>query len=510
MSMTTVLKLVEERYGSGRDNPTLFAGKCQTLMQVSVEGSYAWAVAVFLRAWALEQTDDFSGAARLIEKLLSSKDSSDLDLHPYPALPPLTHPHPLHPNNAKALQKRLNTVSALAQASAAAYEREESAPSILAADSPQKLMYRVQLRSEMPVGIRFSFQEDMSLSTVDLLTVPVMLTSDMSLFRSVDFTEPVILSIRVIVAPAGSLIPPVSLASAALVYSTPETVVLDHKGKGVIPVSVSFHPSASFHQETWVIWIYLLPTNNDRVVPLLIGPMDIILSDEERDEEFQSCSPIRVSTVQSQNPDLNPSHLFTFEEPDSGIHGRLWDSAVVLCDAIPNLLSSIGFIGTKDAPVPKVMDLGCGVGTVGLLIASTVRAHVVLSDLPDCVSLPKKNLIANMDLITKQGSHVDIEGMWWGDEEKLAQLGTFDVIVAADVVYETEYFDDLFKTLECLCNDQSEIWLVYKRRGLSLDEESGFFDRICQTFKEVSPSDKVLGNVAESIGCFLRRYRRAS
>ncbi|KAJ3244221.1 Methyltransferase-like protein 21D [Chytriomyces hyalinus] len=502
--------LVSERFGSACDNPQPYARECLKLEQASTKGSYEWAVAVYLRAWALEQVDDFAGAASLMSSLNSIGASGAYVTATTPTvpLPPLLHPHPLDPTNCALIQARLDSLSALAVSAEQAVNQE--APSILSSGSPQLLMYRVMLRSGLPRAVH--------LPNLDPIMVPVMLSSDMGLYRSVDFDEQVNLEVSAFLGDASMGYPDQSLSNiSGFLTVTPNKVTLDPKGKAVLPLSVTM-PSRlqSTATRNLSIWIHLKPKNNSRVVPLLTGPIAVLSKDSpdiDDADELISPSMIRTVPITTTLPVSSVNHVLTFEESDAGIHGRLWDSALVLCDALSDLLSSRGF--NESGRMPKILDLGCGTGTVGLLIASMIQAEVVLSDIPECLSLARKNVEANNSSISAVGSKVSVKGMWWGDLEAVRQLGTFDLIIAADVVYETEYFEDLMATLSGSCAVGSEIWLVYKRRGLSMDEEVDFFKKMDQRFTNVtndSASEKgevaALGTIASQIGCYLRIYRK--
>ncbi|KAI8820069.1 putative methyltransferase-domain-containing protein [Chytriomyces cf. hyalinus JEL632] len=428
-------------------------------------------------------------------------------------LPPLLHPHPLDPANGSMIQARLDSLAALAVSAEQAVNQD--APSILSSGSPQLLMYRVMLRSGLPRAVQ--------LPNSDPIMVPIMLSSDMGLYRSVDFDEQVNLEVSAFLGDASMGYPDQSLSNVSgFLTVTPNIFTLDPKGKAVLPLLVTFPsrlPSTATHNSS--IWIHLKPANNNRVVPLLTGPIAILsedspdVDDVDDADELISPSMIRTFPITTTLPVSSVNHVLTCEESDAGIHGRLWDSALVLCDALSGLLSSRGF--NQNVRVPKILDLGCGTGTVGLLIASMIQANVVLSDIPECLSLARKNLEANKSSVAAVSSKVCLQGMWWGDLEAVRQLGTFDLIIAADVVYETEYFEDLMATLSGCCAANSEIWLVYKRRGLSMEEEVDFFEKMDQRFTNVTDESlstnerggvAALGTVASQIGCYLRIYRK--
>lgn len=74
-----------------------------------------------------------------------------------------------------------------------------------------------------------------------------------------------------------------------------------------------------------------------------------------------------------------------------------------------------------------------------------------------------------------QQDKIKIKPLLWGDEIQSAAVGKADVIVASDVLYESEFFTDLAKTLEDLSTRDTSIYIGYKRRGLDQDEEERFW-----------------------------------
>ena len=95
----------------------------------------------------------------------------------------------------------------------------------------------------------------------------------------------------------------------------------------------------------------------------------------------------------------------------------LWPSARVLA----RVVSELGHLGGK-----RVLDLGCGLGAVGLAAAAQ-GARVTLADLePRALELAKRNA---------QRNGLEIEAIVLDWSAPPADLGTFDAILAADVFY---------------------------------------------------------------------------
>lgn len=84
---------------------------------------------------------------------------------------------------------------------------------------------------------------------------------------------------------------------------------------------------------------------------------------------------------------------------ENGTGSDLWDSALVLagyfecCPAFAPL--EVGGSNKSFWAGKRVVELGSGTGALGLLIAKLRAAHVVLTDLPECCPLLRKNARAN-------------------------------------------------------------------------------------------------------------------
>jgi len=106
----------------------------------------------------------------------------------------------------------------------------------------------------------------------------------------------------------------------------------------------------------------------------------------------------------------------------------------------------------------NVLELGAGSGIPGIVLAqrSQGRAAVTLSDYPDDAILRvlqeniKRNDLANMRVV----------GHSWGEDT--AQLGIFDVVLAADTLWNPEHHLSFCHTLSCVLRRTSDarIYLV--------------------------------------------------
>lgn len=139
------------------------------------------------------------------------------------------------------------------------------------------------------------------------------------------------------------------------------------------------------------------------------------------------------------DPSDDPDPLWDFGH--TGL--QLWPSAFVLGDF---LLSCAGraMVGGR-----SVLELGCGVGLLGLVAKLAGARHVVLTDAdPLVLSLCKHNLqlnhrisagAADVEGTALATAPIDVRQLDWRDESALdgaLPKGGVDVVLAADVVYE--------------------------------------------------------------------------
>lgn len=120
--------------------------------------------------------------------------------------------------------------------------------------------------------------------------------------------------------------------------------------------------------------------------------------------------------------------------------GLLWESSIELAILI------------LSHPWPQsasCIELGCGPGLAGIAAASA-GLQVTLTDLmPDAVQLALQNAAAN-GISTIVGQQLD----WKSPPQQ-----PFDVILASDVLYESDLHQDLLNTISHLSHHRSVIWI---------------------------------------------------
>lgn len=116
-----------------------------------------------------------------------------------------------------------------------------------------------------------------------------------------------------------------------------------------------------------------------------------------------------------------------------------------------------------------IMAATCSTGLLGIYLGKH-GIHATITELDEAVGLIRENKARNGD-----PPAVDIKPLLWGDESQAAACGKADIIVASDVLYETEFFEDLAQALVHLCKPTTVIYIGYKRRGLDTSDEERFW-----------------------------------
>lgn len=146
--------------------------------------------------------------------------------------------------------------------------------------------------------------------------------------------------------------------------------------------------------------------------------------------------------------------------------GLVWPSAIVLGKTIAR---------RSDLENKSFLDLGCGPGLLGM-VAAKRGARVTFADvMPECVSLVRKNLARTG--LTGRVLHYDLR-------DTSLDLGTFDFIVASDVLYERPLANSMLEAIERLLRPSGKALLSdpmrptahefahhASRRGFKVQEE---------------------------------------
>lgn len=166
----------------------------------------------------------------------------------------------------------------------------------------------------------------------------------------------------------------------------------------------------------------------------------------------------------------------------------VWDAAIVLAKYLETKAFMNSATGLNTLASKNVLELGAGTGIVGL-VAATLGAHVILTDLDDLQDLLKKNIGVNQTLITGSATAKVLK---WG-ENTTDFLPPPDIILMADCIYYEQSVEPLVNTLKALSGVDTCVICCYEQRteGVNPVVERMFFELLLQHFKsEEIPQDK--------------------
>ncbi|KAK9370672.1 putative methyltransferase-domain-containing protein [Lipomyces kononenkoae] len=259
-------------------------------------------------------------------------------------------------------------------------------------------------------------------------------------------------------------------------------------GKGAVTLQVDSSREEDFY-------IVLNPGGCDEVpelklIPLVLGPFVIshVRGNIVDEDPIITLRPLYIDS----------SECIYIKESTSDLPGKIWDSALFLCDAVYDDISN------RREEALSVLDLSSGNGAVGLYVYRKFWKYLgdkfegfklALTDIEEAIPLIKENAA---NCCHDKYHEVAIDTLYWGEKKQIT-YSPFDIVIACDLVYDNEYFDALLMTLDRLCiPGKTTIFLGYKSRGLSSDEKAGLWNRLAATFemKKLDIQESIISGVS--------------
>ena len=157
-----------------------------------------------------------------------------------------------------------------------------------------------------------------------------------------------------------------------------------------------------------------------------------------RGKEIKLLKPANIEDLLPQDP-LKESQNFPFWV-------KIWEASLVLADFIATI-----------KPRGRILELGSGLGLVRLT-AAAFGHHVVITDYEqECLEFIKLNAALN------QLSNVETTRLDW---EVSKDLGQFEIIVGAEVVFSGRYFEHLFNVFKKYLAPGGVIYLAHDRERM--------------------------------------------
>ena len=176
------------------------------------------------------------------------------------------------------------------------------------------------------------------------------------------------------------------------------------------------------------------------------------------------------------------SSLKISERPGLHIGSHLWRGGTVLLEFLrgnPSALSSHSSCLNKQT---RVLELGSGVGLLGLSLAATKGAKIQVTLTDRDVSLLEHNCAVNRSVVEAHGGSCVARHLDWEHPSSFPHNDLlFDLILGADILYSGSCVIPLFNTLSLLMpptNTTTVFYLCYKPRDV--EAESAFFHLLRQ------------------------------
>ena len=136
---------------------------------------------------------------------------------------------------------------------------------------------------------------------------------------------------------------------------------------------------------------------------------------------------------------------------------RLWPAAAALST----------FLADLEMPAAStVVELGAGLGAVGMVLAMSGAKHVVLTDQAQMLPLLVRNVEHQFGAVGWEHSGApEVRALSWGAGSSLPGLpDQFDFVVASDIIYDEDTFDALRVTLEQLAAPGASVIIAVHER----------------------------------------------
>ena len=181
--------------------------------------------------------------------------------------------------------------------------------------------------------------------------------------------------------------------------------------------------------------------------------------------------------------------LESFVDPQDIFHDfplwiKIWEASIILADY---------FAGLKAEPEKKFLEIGCGVGLVGI-VASAFGHHVTATEYnPDALNFARANAILN------KASNIEIKELNWN---KPQLKGSFDTIIGSEIIYKESDYQPISNLFKTYLKDGGEIILAERIRKTSME----FMRQMGDSF-DITAQKKVFRSKEKEIAVMLCRMR---
>ncbi|KAI3322708.1 putative methyltransferase-domain-containing protein [Xylariaceae sp. AK1471] len=144
-----------------------------------------------------------------------------------------------------------------------------------------------------------------------------------------------------------------------------------------------------------------------------------------------------------------PFELIVREPPITGdsLGHKTWGSSYLMAQHLDSIASGslAHLLRPSHSESLSVLELGSGTGLLGMAAAAMWQTEVVLSDLPDIMTNLDFNIDRNRATVERLGGKVGSGSLIWGSEDgndpRFSRKNEFNVILAADSIYDDDHPD---------------------------------------------------------------------
>ncbi|KAI9322891.1 putative methyltransferase-domain-containing protein [Dichotomocladium elegans] len=187
--------------------------------------------------------------------------------------------------------------------------------------------------------------------------------------------------------------------------------------------------------------------------------------------------------------------IILVQDPHSNyLGGYIWLTAIVFCTYLESLFTSTKKHSSRrrhEWILPdrskRWVELGSGVGLIGIMLAKLGVENVVITDIAELVPTMERNVEANgLRVKSLSGRRkndavedgvVVVEPLLWNDAEAIAHVrgeaktDAIDYLVACDCIYSEASALDLVLTMDALCTENTSVICVSEVRNEAAQEK---------------------------------------
>jgi predicted nicotinamide N-methyase len=172
---------------------------------------------------------------------------------------------------------------------------------------------------------------------------------------------------------------------------------------------------------------------------------------------------------------------------DFPLWAKIWEASIVLSDHLA---------GVPVDPKRRFLEIGCGVGVVGIVAAAFGHRITITEYNSNALNFARANIHANL---SADDADIEVTRLDWN---RPRIEGRFDVIVGSEVIYKETDFQAILYLFETCLRPSGEIILAEGVRKTSLE----FFRQVSGRF-DISAQKKTLRSKGEAFPVILAKMR---